>query len=104
MSRHRLGSWTGLVAAAGLLLSPGMAVVQAQSSPEAPHTALDSWLTGLKSLRAEFTQTVKDGQGHQTDQTRGELLVLRPGRFAGNHTRCLRRSPAAAPRPSRGRC
>ena len=46
-----------------------------------PHTALDTWLTGLKSLRAQFTQTIKDAQGHTTDQTSGELLVLRPGRF-----------------------
>jgi outer membrane lipoprotein carrier protein len=45
------------------------------------HTALDSWLTGLKSLRTQFTQTTKDSQGHQTDQASGELLVLRPGRF-----------------------
>ncbi|HEY1590006.1 MAG TPA: outer membrane lipoprotein chaperone LolA, partial [Rhodanobacter sp.] len=45
------------------------------------HTALDTWLTGLKSLRTQFTQTTKDAQGHQTDQASGELLVLRPGRF-----------------------
>jgi outer membrane lipoprotein carrier protein len=44
-------------------------------------TALDNWLSGLKSLRVQFTQTIKDAQGHQTDQTSGELLVLRPGRF-----------------------
>jgi outer membrane lipoprotein carrier protein len=45
------------------------------------HTALDTWLTGLKSLRTQFTQTTKDSQGHQTGQASGELLVLRPGRF-----------------------
>jgi outer membrane lipoprotein carrier protein len=45
------------------------------------HTVLDTWLAGLKSLRADFTQTIKDTQGHTTDQTSGELLVLRPGRF-----------------------
>jgi len=44
-------------------------------------TLLDSWLSGLKSLRTQFTQSVKDAQGHPTDQTSGELLVLRPGRF-----------------------
>jgi outer membrane lipoprotein carrier protein len=48
---------------------------------DSAHTPLDTWLTGLKSLRAQFTQSIKDSQGHQTDQTRGELLVLRPGRF-----------------------
>jgi len=60
-------------------------VAQAQSSApveaEATHTVLDRWLTGLKSLRTEFTQTIKDSQGKTTDQTRGQLLVLRPGRF-----------------------
>jgi len=48
---------------------------------EDPHTALDTWLAGLKSLRTQFTQTTKDSQGHQTGQASGELLVLRPGRF-----------------------
>jgi len=50
-------------------------------SAEDTHTALDTWLTGLKSLRTQFTQTTKDSQGHQTAQASGELLVLRPGRF-----------------------
>jgi outer membrane lipoprotein carrier protein len=50
-------------------------------SGDSAHTPLDTWLTGLKSLRAQFTQSIKDSQGRQTDQTRGELLVLRPGRF-----------------------
>jgi outer membrane lipoprotein carrier protein len=53
----------------------------AQAAAEDTHTALDTWLTGLKSLRTQFTQTTKDAQGHQTDQASGELLVLRPGRF-----------------------
>ncbi len=55
--------------------------LQAAVAAQPPLTALDTWLSGLKSLRADFTQTVKDAQGHQTAQTRGELLVLRPGRF-----------------------
>jgi outer membrane lipoprotein carrier protein len=50
-------------------------------SAEDTHTALDTWLAGLKSLRTQFTQTTKDSQGHQTGQASGELLVLRPGRF-----------------------
>ncbi|HEY1900090.1 MAG TPA: outer membrane lipoprotein chaperone LolA [Steroidobacteraceae bacterium] len=51
------------------------------SAAQSPHTILDTWLQGLTSLRTQFTQTIKDAQGHQTDQTHGELLVLRPGRF-----------------------
>ena len=50
-------------------------------SAQDSHTALDTWLEGLKSLRTQFTQTTKDSQGHQSDQASGELLVLRPGRF-----------------------
>ncbi len=60
-----------------LTLSLGVSAAPAQ----APHSALDIWLSGLTSLRTQFTQTIKDAQGHQTDQTSGELLVLRPGRF-----------------------
>ena len=48
---------------------------------DTPRTALDSWLAGLKSLRAQFTQSITDAQGRQMDKTTGELLVLRPGRF-----------------------
>lgn len=53
----------------------------AAAAAEDTHTVLDTWLQGLKSLRVQFTQTIKDAQGHTTDQTSGELLVLRPGRF-----------------------
>ena len=47
----------------------------------APATALDRYLEGLHSLRVSFTQTVIDAHGKQADQSSGELLVLRPGRF-----------------------
>lgn len=78
---RRIASRIGLLVAFSLALGLSGAVLHAQAAPEAAHTVLDTWLTGLKSLRAQFTQTVKDAQGHQTDQTSGELLVLRPGRF-----------------------
>jgi outer membrane lipoprotein carrier protein len=74
MTRRR--TLLSLLCAFGLGLS-----VTAGYADDTPHTALDTWLSGLKSLRAQFTQTIKDAQGHQTDQTSGELLVLRPGRF-----------------------
>ena len=76
-ARHGCSGWLTAVVcsvALGLGMGPGVAT-------EASHTVLDTWLSGLKSLRAQFTQTVKDAQGHQTDRTSGELLVLRPGRF-----------------------
>jgi outer membrane lipoprotein carrier protein len=44
-------------------------------------TALDRYLEGLKSLRTSFSQSVTDARGQKSDPTRGELLVLRPGRF-----------------------
>jgi outer membrane lipoprotein carrier protein len=72
------------VALCGLWLGLAAGVAAAQSSApaaEATHTVLDTWLAGLKSLRVQFTQSIKDAQGHTTDQTSGELLVLRPGRF-----------------------
>jgi outer membrane lipoprotein carrier protein len=80
MAHHRLGSRISALALS-VVLSLSVTVVHAQAGTEPTHTLLDSWLMGLKSLRTEFTQTIKDAQGQQTDQTRGELLVLRPGRF-----------------------
>jgi outer membrane lipoprotein-sorting protein len=66
------------------------------------HTALDTWLSGLKSLRAQFTQSITDAQGRQTDKTNGELLVLRPGRFRwDSHDE---RPPPAVRRPTPDRC
>ena len=59
----------------------GLWVLGQAASAAETHTILDTWLAGLTSLRAQFTQTIQDAQGHTTDQTSGELLVLRPGRF-----------------------
>jgi outer membrane lipoprotein carrier protein len=76
--RPRSGVWSRLSHLA-LALSLCISVSALPAEPSA--TALDTWLSGLKSLRAQFTQTIKDTHGHQTDQASGELLVLRPGRF-----------------------
>jgi len=62
-------------------LALGFCAAGHAAGDDSTHTVLDSWLAGLKSLRAQFTQTIKDAQGHQTAQTNGQLLVLRPGRF-----------------------
>ena len=58
-----------------------VAAVLAVPAGAAERTALDAWLDGLHSLRTGFTQTVKDAQGKTKQQSSGELLVLRPGRF-----------------------
>jgi outer membrane lipoprotein carrier protein len=44
-------------------------------------TPLDDYLTHLKTLRAEFSQTVTDGNGEQVQQANGSLVIVRPGRF-----------------------
>jgi len=44
-------------------------------------TPLDSYLTDLKTLRAEFTQTVTDNKGDAIQKAAGSLTIVRPGRF-----------------------
>jgi outer membrane lipoprotein carrier protein len=44
-------------------------------------TPLDAYLTNLKTLRAEFAQTVTDSKGRQVQNAQGTLVILRPGRF-----------------------
>jgi outer membrane lipoprotein carrier protein len=49
-------------------------------------TALDRYLDGLTSLRAEFTQSTVDAAGKSADEGSGKLLVRRPGRFRWEYT------------------
>jgi outer membrane lipoprotein carrier protein len=44
-------------------------------------TPLDTYLTHLKTLRAEFTQTVTDNRGIEVQKASGRLVIVRPGRF-----------------------
>ena len=63
---------TGLM---GLLASLALAcAAQAQ-------TPLDTYLTHLKTLRAEFSQIVTDGKGAKVQKAQGTLVIVRPGRF-----------------------
>jgi outer membrane lipoprotein carrier protein len=49
---------------------------------EAPRvTALDRFLDGLTTWKADFTQTVVDGRSRKIGEGRGRLLISRPGRF-----------------------
>ena len=43
-------------------------------------TPLDTYLTQLKTLRADFAQTVTDGKG-EVQKAHGTLIIVRPGRF-----------------------
>jgi outer membrane lipoprotein carrier protein len=53
----------------------------ALSSVATAQTQLDSYLSHLKTLRAEFTQTVTDNKGQQVQRADGSLVIVRPGRF-----------------------
>jgi len=44
-------------------------------------TALDLYLDGLESWRAEFSQSITDSRGRMRPAQRGRLLVQRPGKF-----------------------
>jgi outer membrane lipoprotein carrier protein len=44
-------------------------------------TPLDSYLDQLKTLRAEFSQTVTDSKGQQVQNAAGKLTIVRPGKF-----------------------
>lgn len=46
-----------------------------------PGTPLDQYFAGLSTLRATFTQTVKDARGKNVDSSSGTLVVSRPGKF-----------------------
>ena len=59
----------------GLLAS--LALVSAARA----QTPLDTYLSHLKTLRAEFAQTVTDGKGEQVQNAKGTLVIVRPGRF-----------------------
>jgi outer membrane lipoprotein carrier protein len=49
--------------------------------PASAGNIFDSWLNGLQSLRSTFAQTVRDAHGKIIERGRGELVVVRPGRF-----------------------
>jgi outer membrane lipoprotein carrier protein len=59
-------------------------------------TALDRYLQGLVSWRAEFTQSTTDARGRMRPLQEGLLVVQRPGRFRWE----IRGAGAAAAQPS----
>jgi len=60
-------------ALAALAMTP-FAMAEAQ-------TPLDAYLDRLKTLRAEFSQTVTDSKGRQVQNASGKLVIVRPGKF-----------------------
>jgi len=65
--------WAGALAVALL----GVAAC-AQAAP----TPLDAYLGNLKTLRADFLQTLADAHGREIDRASGTLIVLRLGKFS----------------------
>jgi outer membrane lipoprotein carrier protein len=53
------------------------AVTRAAESP----TPLDNYLGQLKTLKAEFSQSVTDSKGRKVQSADGRLVIVRPGRF-----------------------
>jgi outer membrane lipoprotein carrier protein len=58
-----------------------LALVFALSATAAPQTPLDGYLDKLRTLRAEFSQTVTDSKGRKVQTAAGKLTIVRPGRF-----------------------
>jgi outer membrane lipoprotein carrier protein len=56
----------------------GMASLPA---PAATATALDAYLSDVRTLRAEFTQRVTDGRGAEVQRASGSFIIQRPGKF-----------------------
>jgi outer membrane lipoprotein carrier protein len=44
-------------------------------------TALDAYLSDVRTLRAEFSQQVTDGRGGEVQRASGSLVIQRPGKF-----------------------
>ena len=61
-----------------LLALLACAAVQARAA--AP-TALDAYLSDVKTLRAEFSQQVTDGRGSEVQRANGSFVIQRPGKF-----------------------
>lgn len=75
----RMGFAQSLCALGLLLALPGAAAYAAPHP--APAHRLEAFLHGLKSLQANFRQSVVDGRGQVLQHSSGTLYLERPGRF-----------------------
>jgi outer membrane lipoprotein carrier protein len=64
-----------------VLRLPLILAAMAGAAAAPAQTPLDAYLDHLKTLRAEFTQTVTDDRGTEVQKASGKLVILRPGRF-----------------------
>jgi outer membrane lipoprotein carrier protein len=70
-----------LVRAVVLIVAMLFIVAVARAAEPSGATPLDKYFDGLQTLRAQFTQSVKDAKGKAIDSTSGSLVVQRPGKF-----------------------
>jgi outer membrane lipoprotein carrier protein len=77
---RRIGVPWAITALSLGLVGIGTALAQTTAASALP-TALDRYLDGLKTLRADFTQAVSDAQGKSSQAGSGTLLLARPNRF-----------------------
>jgi outer membrane lipoprotein carrier protein len=77
----------------------GVVLALAASGAAQPVSALERFLDGLKTLRADFTQSVTDAQGQSAEHGSGTLLVQRPGEFRWDYTPHTSASGATAAAP-----
>jgi outer membrane lipoprotein carrier protein len=67
---------------AALLCVLSGALTASTIAAEAPATtALDQFLSGLNTWKADFKQSVVDGRGRKLGDGQGRLLISRPGKF-----------------------
>lgn len=65
-----------------LLVAASAALLAMTAAAQTPARArLDAFLTGVRTLEAEFAQTVRDEQGKVVETGAGRLWLWRPGRF-----------------------
>ena len=80
MRRRAFRPLWGAVFATAVLFAGGPSVAFSQGGATVA-TALDQYLEGLVSWRAEFTQSTTDARGRTRPVQEGLLVVQRPGRF-----------------------
>jgi outer membrane lipoprotein carrier protein len=78
MTGRALRGRAGRLAALALLAFSGAALGQSKEGA----TPLDAYLQDLKTLRAQFLQTLTDAHGKEIDRSTGTLIIARPGKFS----------------------
>lgn len=62
-------------------------ITQTSSAYATPSVDLTELLSTIQTIQADFTQTINDKKGHQTDQSIGHMALQRPGKFRWNVTK-----------------